>query len=59
MSPPPSRDVSPEHANKTKSSLFGALNSTEFNLSTENASLKKEVEMLKDANVKLEQQLKE
>lgn len=54
MSQPPSRDVSPEQTNKTHSSLFGALNSEEFNIATENSRLKQEVKMLRESNEKLQ-----
>jgi hypothetical protein len=45
-SPPPSRNASPEATKKTHSSLFGAMNSEEFNIVTENAKLKERVLML-------------
>jgi hypothetical protein len=54
MSPPPSKNASPEGTKKTHSSLFGAMNSEEFNINivTENARLKERVMLL-------EQQLQE
>ena len=40
MSPPPSRNISPEGTKKTHSSLHGAMNSEEFNIVEENGRLK-------------------
>lgn len=40
MSPPPSRNASLEQTNKTHSSLFGAMNSEEFNIATEKFKIK-------------------
>ena len=48
LSPLPSRNPSPDGTKKTHSSLFGALNSEEFNIVAENARLKQEVLMLKE-----------
>ena len=48
MSPPPSRDASPEQTKKTHSTLLGALNSDEFNMLTANAKLQQEVKMLRE-----------
>ena len=49
-SPPPSRNVSPQVTRKTYSSLFGAMNSEEFNVNnaSSTAEWRKEVQMLRD-----------